>query len=220
MPASYRRVLYLASDRLVDTLFFAALTPPAPALRPRARLGRLGAGLLAAAYPLGPRRCDPEWHGRRAVRRHSVLVGPASRSRPPLRCRRPGVAAGPRQIPAGALELLLVDGSTRLVGRKRPCRRQGAADRPGVRGRRRRGPVRPGPRRPRDHCRHGPHLRRGCRGIPGASRPRLPHPRTPPGRAAADRDARRGRPRPPHPAPGLVRSPAGVAVRRSGRSDR
>ncbi len=54
MPASYRRVLYLASAIVfVDTLFFAALTPLLPHYAHELGLGKAGAGLLAAAYPLG-----------------------------------------------------------------------------------------------------------------------------------------------------------------------
>ena len=49
-----RRVLLLAGAIvLVDTLFFAALTPLLPHYAHRLGLGKAGAGLLAAAYPLG-----------------------------------------------------------------------------------------------------------------------------------------------------------------------
>jgi predicted MFS family arabinose efflux permease len=49
-----RRVLLLVSAVvLVDTLFFAALTPLLPHYADRLGLGKAGAGLLAAAYPLG-----------------------------------------------------------------------------------------------------------------------------------------------------------------------
>jgi predicted MFS family arabinose efflux permease len=49
-----RRVLLLvAAVVLVDTLFFAALTPLLPHYAHRLGLGKAGAGLLAAAYPLG-----------------------------------------------------------------------------------------------------------------------------------------------------------------------
>jgi predicted MFS family arabinose efflux permease len=49
-----RRVLLLvAAVVLVDTLFFAALTPLLPHYTHRLGLGKAGAGLLAAAYPLG-----------------------------------------------------------------------------------------------------------------------------------------------------------------------
>ena len=54
MPAAYRRVLYLTSAIVfVDTLFFAALTPLLPHYAHELGLGKAGAGLLAAAYPLG-----------------------------------------------------------------------------------------------------------------------------------------------------------------------
>ncbi len=54
MPASYRRVLYLTSAIVfVDTLFFAALTPLLPHYAHELGLGKAGAGVLAAAYPLG-----------------------------------------------------------------------------------------------------------------------------------------------------------------------
>jgi predicted MFS family arabinose efflux permease len=47
-------VLYLASAIvLVDTLFFAALTPLLPHYAHELGLGKAGAGLLSAAYPLG-----------------------------------------------------------------------------------------------------------------------------------------------------------------------
>jgi MFS family permease len=49
-----RRVLLLTGAIvLVDTLFFAALTPLLPGYADRFDLGKAGAGLLAAAYPLG-----------------------------------------------------------------------------------------------------------------------------------------------------------------------
>ncbi|HZO97664.1 MAG TPA: MFS transporter [Gaiellaceae bacterium] len=49
-----RRVLLLTGAVvLVDTLFFAALTPLLPHYADRIGLGKGGAGLLAAAYPLG-----------------------------------------------------------------------------------------------------------------------------------------------------------------------
>jgi MFS family permease len=49
-----RRVLFLAGAIvLVDTLFFAALTPLLPHYADRFDLTKSGAGLLAAAYPLG-----------------------------------------------------------------------------------------------------------------------------------------------------------------------
>jgi predicted MFS family arabinose efflux permease len=49
-----RRVLWLTSAVvLVDTLFFAALTPLLPHYAHTLGLGKGGAGLLAAAYPLG-----------------------------------------------------------------------------------------------------------------------------------------------------------------------
>jgi predicted MFS family arabinose efflux permease len=49
-----RRILLLAGAIvLVDTLFFAALTPLLPHYAHRLGLGKGGAGLLAAAYPLG-----------------------------------------------------------------------------------------------------------------------------------------------------------------------
>jgi MFS family permease len=49
-----RRILLLTGAIvLVDTLFFAALTPLLPHYAHRLGLGKAGAGLLAAAYPLG-----------------------------------------------------------------------------------------------------------------------------------------------------------------------
>lgn len=49
-----RRILLLAGAIvLVDTLFFAALTPLLPHYAHRLGLGKAGAGLLAASYPLG-----------------------------------------------------------------------------------------------------------------------------------------------------------------------
>ena len=49
-----RRVLVLAGAIVfVDTLFFAALTPLLPGYADRFDLTKTGAGLLAAAYPLG-----------------------------------------------------------------------------------------------------------------------------------------------------------------------
>jgi MFS family permease len=49
-----RRVLFLAGAIVfVDTLFFAALTPLLPHYADRFDLSKSGAGLLAAAYPLG-----------------------------------------------------------------------------------------------------------------------------------------------------------------------
>jgi predicted MFS family arabinose efflux permease len=49
-----RRILLLAGAIvLVDTLFFAALTPLLPHYAHRLGLGKAGVGLLAAAYPLG-----------------------------------------------------------------------------------------------------------------------------------------------------------------------
>ena len=49
-----RRILLLAGAIvLVDTLFFAALTPLLPHYAHQFGLGKAGAGLLAAAYPLG-----------------------------------------------------------------------------------------------------------------------------------------------------------------------
>jgi len=49
-----RRVLALAGSIVfVDTLFFAALTPLLPTYADRFDLSKAGAGLLAAAYPLG-----------------------------------------------------------------------------------------------------------------------------------------------------------------------
>ncbi len=54
MPGSHRRILYLTSAIVfVDTLFFAALTPLLPHYAHELGLGKAGAGLLAAAYPLG-----------------------------------------------------------------------------------------------------------------------------------------------------------------------
>jgi len=52
--AGSRRILYLASAIVfVDTLFFAALTPLLPHYAHELGLGKAGAGVLAAAYPLG-----------------------------------------------------------------------------------------------------------------------------------------------------------------------
>jgi MFS family permease len=52
--AGSRRVLYLASAIVfVDTIFFAALTPLLPHYAHELGLGKAGAGVLAAAYPLG-----------------------------------------------------------------------------------------------------------------------------------------------------------------------
>jgi MFS family permease len=49
-----RRVLALAGSIVfVDTLFFAALTPLLPELADRFDLSKVGAGMLAAAYPVG-----------------------------------------------------------------------------------------------------------------------------------------------------------------------
>jgi MFS family permease len=49
-----RRVLWLvASIVLVDTLFYAALTPLLPHYEETLGLGKAGAGVLAAAYPAG-----------------------------------------------------------------------------------------------------------------------------------------------------------------------
>ena len=49
-----RRILLLASAVvLVDTLFFAALTPLLPHYAHALGLGKAGAGVLAAAYPVG-----------------------------------------------------------------------------------------------------------------------------------------------------------------------
>src|ERR1700704_5503954 len=49
-----RRILLLTGAIvLVDTLFFAALTPLLPHYAHRFGLGKAGAGLLAASYPLG-----------------------------------------------------------------------------------------------------------------------------------------------------------------------
>ena len=48
-----RIVLLTGAIVLVDTLFFAALTPLLPHYAHRLALGKAGAGLLAAAYPLG-----------------------------------------------------------------------------------------------------------------------------------------------------------------------
>ena len=49
-----RRVLFLTSAIvLVDTLFFAALTPLLPHYAHTLGLGKAGAGLLTACYPLG-----------------------------------------------------------------------------------------------------------------------------------------------------------------------
>src|SRR3954452_14113047 len=49
-----RKLLLLASVIvLVDTSFYAAITPLLPALTEQFGLSKTGAGLLAAAYPLG-----------------------------------------------------------------------------------------------------------------------------------------------------------------------
>ncbi len=49
-----RRILYLASAIVfVDTLFFAVLTPLLPHYAHELQLGKAGAGVLSAAYPLG-----------------------------------------------------------------------------------------------------------------------------------------------------------------------
>src|SRR5215831_18899144 len=54
MAASSRRILILTSAIVfVDTLFFAALTPLLPHYAHQLGLGKAGAGVLAAAYPLG-----------------------------------------------------------------------------------------------------------------------------------------------------------------------
>ena len=51
-----RRILLLVGAIvLVDTLFFAALTPLLPHYADELGLGKAGAGLLAAAYPRVPR---------------------------------------------------------------------------------------------------------------------------------------------------------------------
>jgi MFS family permease len=53
LPAAHR-VLYLAGTIVfVDTLFFAALTPLLPHYADELGLGKVGAGVLAAAYPAG-----------------------------------------------------------------------------------------------------------------------------------------------------------------------
>ena len=73
-----RRVLLLAGAIvLVDTLFFAALTPLLPHYAHRLGLGKAGAGLLAAAYPLGA-LCGAIPSGIVAARlgvKRTVLVG-------------------------------------------------------------------------------------------------------------------------------------------------
>lgn len=73
-----RRVLLLAGAIvLVDTLFFAALTPLLPHYAHRLGLGKAGAGLLAAAYPLGA-LCGAIPSGVVAARlgvKRTVLVG-------------------------------------------------------------------------------------------------------------------------------------------------
>jgi len=49
-----RRVVFLTGTVvLVDTLFFAALTPLLPHYADALGLGKAGAGVLAAAYPAG-----------------------------------------------------------------------------------------------------------------------------------------------------------------------
>src|SRR5438309_10370904 len=49
-----RRLLYLTGAIvLVDTLFFAALTPLLPHYAHELELGKAGAGVLAGAYPAG-----------------------------------------------------------------------------------------------------------------------------------------------------------------------
>src|SRR5215831_14846720 len=54
MAGSSRRILYLTSAIVfVDTVFFAALTPLLPHYAHELGLGKAGAGVLAAAYPLG-----------------------------------------------------------------------------------------------------------------------------------------------------------------------
>jgi MFS family permease len=54
VPRSPRRILALTSAIVfVDTLFFAALTPLLPHYAHELGLGKAGAGVLAAAYPLG-----------------------------------------------------------------------------------------------------------------------------------------------------------------------
>ncbi|HZT54261.1 MAG TPA: MFS transporter, partial [Gaiellaceae bacterium] len=49
-----RRVLFITGSVVfVDTVFFAALTPLVPHYADRFGLSKAGAGLLAAAYPVG-----------------------------------------------------------------------------------------------------------------------------------------------------------------------
>ena len=48
-----RLLLLVGSIVFVDTLFFSALTPLLPHYADELDLGKTGAGVLAAAYPLG-----------------------------------------------------------------------------------------------------------------------------------------------------------------------
>ena len=54
MPSPMRKLLLLVSAVvLVDTSFYAAITPLLPDLTEQFGLSKTGAGILAAAYPIG-----------------------------------------------------------------------------------------------------------------------------------------------------------------------
>ena len=77
-PSDARRLLALVSAIvLVDTMFFAAITPLLPYYADRFDLSKAGAGVLAAAYPAGAMlgSLPGGWLVARAGVKRTVLLG-------------------------------------------------------------------------------------------------------------------------------------------------
>ena len=205
----------------VDTLFFAALTPLLPHYAHTLGLGKAGAGLLSAAYPLGA-LVGAIPSGIVAARvgvKPTVLVGLTivAVTTAAVRPRERRLAARPRPVLPGARELVLLDGLARLAGRELAERAPRTVDRPGVRRRGRGCAARSRARRDRRRRGHRLDVRRRRDRLARARRLGGRHAGRPPG-------ASRSRcgcsvaaiARPARAALDLVRRPAGAALRDAG----
>ena len=149
-----RKLLLLASAVvLVDTSFYAAITPLLPDLTEEFGLSKTGAGVLAAAYPIGTfvGGLPGGWMAARVGVRPTVLLGLALmialERRGRVRVEHP--RARPRALRAGRRRRRVVGGRDGLAGRRRAAREARADDRLGD-GRRDRGrAARAGDRRGR-----------------------------------------------------------------------
>src|SRR3954451_15865917 len=144
--ARVRRLVWLVGAVvLVDTMFYAAITPLLPELADRLDLGKGAAGVLMAAYAAGTPVGALPRGGAGAARRVAGGArrrapdgprrgGPDGRRRPRLRLRRRGRPARRRALPAGRRRRVLEGGRQGLPARRRAAGPPRRGDRHGARG--------------------------------------------------------------------------------------